>query len=464
MKQIGINGKWTGSLLASLLATGTALAAAPAAPTSSASISASTIAPDHVIQVEAGTHKLVRETATIRRVAVGEPTIADVNVINGRELLVSGKKLGITSLIVWTGAAPIEYRIRVGAVKDPMQPSASDPELAGARVEKGYSLEGSMPNLIAHRRASIAATNGKDPIADTSEVDLDSQVMTQVKIAEVNRTTAQRYGFNFFKNVSNTTAGISPPGTLTGVESSGGSFNLQSGSGFVPLQDAFSLVFGNAANGLLGVLSVLEGKGMARVLAEPSLTAMSGQTASFLAGGEFPIPVSQGGGSTNASITITYKEFGIRVNVTPTVLSRDRISLKIAPEVSDLDFTAAVSINGISVPALKVRRTDTTVELGDGESFVISGLVSNNLTQNVDKVPWLGDIPVLGAFFKSASVDRSSRELIMIVTPHLVRPMAREARLPALPGAAYEKTKDDYGHLVFEETGDFKPSDYGFGR
>ncbi|MDB5972400.1 MAG: type and secretion system protein family protein [Hydrocarboniphaga sp.] len=466
MKQLIVsNGKWIGSLLLGcLLASGIAHAAATAAPTSVAIA----IPADRVIQVEAGTHKLVRENATIRRVAVGEPTIADVNVINGRELLVSGKKIGITSLIVWTGAAPTEYRIRVGAVKDPMQPSASDPELADARVEKGYSLEGSMPNLIAHRRASLGAANGKDPITDTSSVDLDTQVMTQIKIAEINRSTAQRYGVNFFKNIANTTAGISGPGGLSGIEvnptTDRNQIVLQSGSGFVPLQDAFSLVFGSATNGLLGVLSVLEGKGMARVLAEPSLTAMSGQTASFLAGGEFPIPVAQGGGSGNASITITYKEFGIRVNLTPTVLSRDRISLKVAPEVSDLDYTAAVSINGISVPALKVRRTDTTVELGDGESFVISGLVSTSLVQNVDKVPWLGDVPVLGAFFKSASVDRSSRELIMIVTPHLVRPLAREARLPPLPGAAYDKTQPSYGRLVLEETGDFKPSDYGFGR
>jgi pilus assembly protein CpaC len=453
MKQsIGANGKWKsgGLLLAGLLASGVVHAATPAAAASTAAA----IPADHVIQVEAGTHKLVRESATIRRVAVGEPTIADVNVINGRELLVSGKKLGITSLIVWTGGAPVEYRIRVGTVKDPMQPSASDPELAGARVEKGYSLEGSMPNLIAHRRASLGAANGKDPVADSSVVNVDTQVLTQIKIAEVNRTVAQRYGVNFFKNVASTTAGIAGPGGLSSIQggssSGGGGYNsntpggylLGGGSGFVPLQDAFSLVFGSATNGLLGVLSVLEGKGMARVLAEPSLTAMSGQTASFLAGGEFPIPVSQGGGgSGNASITITYKEFGIRVNVTPTVLSRDRISLKVAPEVSDLDFTAAVSINGISVPALKVRRTDTTVELGDGESFVISGLVSTSLVQNVDKVPWLGDIPVIGAFFKSASVDRNSRELIMVVTPHLVRPLAREARLPPLPGAAYEKNQ-----------------------
>jgi pilus assembly protein CpaC len=416
-----------------------------------------------VVQVEAGTHKLVRESSTIKRVAVGDPDIADVNVINGREVLVSGKKIGLTSLLVWTGTTPIEYRIRVGAIKDPVQPPVNDPELRDAVVEKGYSLQGRLPNLTAHRRAQIAAANGKEAAPDSSMVDLDTQVTTQIKIAEINRTVAQRYGFNFFKNVSNTTAGIGAPGTLSGVEGSNGSFTLQSGSGFVPVQDAFSLVFGNAADGLLGILSVLEGKGMARVLAEPSLTAMSGQTASFLAGGEFPIPVAQGG-SSSGSITITYKEFGIRVNLTPTVLSRDRIALKVAPEVSDLDFTSAVQISGVAVPALTVRRTDTTVELGDGESFVISGLVSSNLVQNVDKVPWLGDVPILGAFFKSASVDKSSRELVMVVTPHLVRPLARAAKLPALPGQQYDNTSPNYGRLVFEETGEFKPADYGFGR
>lgn len=378
----GLRGKLMGIALLGCPLMATSAYAAPAVSVPSA------MPADHVIQVEAGTHKLLRESVTIRRVAVGDPATADVNVINGRELLISGKKLGTTSLIVWTGANPVEYRIRVGAIRDAVQPAATDPELGNARVEKGYSLEGRLPNLTAHRRASLAAANGKDPIADISQVDLDTQVTTQIKIAEVNRTVAQRYGFNFFKNVANTTAGIAPPSLLTGVVSGQGGFELQSGSGFVPLQDAFSLVFGNAADGLLGVLSALEGKGMARTLAEPSLTAMSGQTATFLAGGEFPIPVSQGGGGgNNASITITYKEFGVRVSLTPTVLARDRIALKVAPEVSDLDFTAAVQINGISVPALTVRRTDTTVELGDGESFVISGLVSSTLVQNVDKVP-----------------------------------------------------------------------------
>lgn len=417
----------------------------------------------NIIIVEQGTHKLFRETGAVTRVAVGNAGIADVNIINRRELLITGKTLGVTSLIVWPAAkgAPVkQYRIKVAGVKDPLRASAPDKELAQALIDPGKSLEGSLPNLLAHRRAKLAALNGgNDAVADRSWVNLETQVMTEVKIAEVNRNTLQQFGFNFFKNSGSTTAGISNPGTLSGINTSTpGAYTI--GSGLVPLRDAFNLVVGDASKGLLGVLSLLERKGMARVLAEPTLLATSGQTANYLAGGEFPVPVSQGGAS-GGGITIQYKEFGVRLKLSPTVLARDRISLKVAPEVSDLDFSAGIQVAGVAVPALTVRRTDTMVELGDGESFVISGLVSSNLLNNVSKVPWLGDIPVLGAFFRSASVSKQEKELIMVVTPHLVRPMARGTRLPKLPGAKYDQYDPNFAETMLLETGDF---DTGFSR
>lgn len=431
-----------------------ALAAGPSA--------AATASP--VVPVEVGTHKLWREPGGIKRVAVGDPSIADVNVINARELLITGKKLGITSLLIWpgNGGAAKDYRVRVGAVVDPTKAAKPDPELAGAQVEKGASLEGQLPNLLAYKRAKIAAQPAKDQVADQSTVSGTMQVLTEIKIAEVNRTTLLQFGAQYFKNIPNTTAGISPPGMLSSIATNDtGGFTLNSGSGFLPLRDAFNLVWGDATRGFLGVLSVLERKGLARVLAEPSLTAMSGQTASFLAGGEFPIPVAQGA-QQNASITVEYKEFGVRLSLTPTVLSRERISLKVAPEVSELDFTQSIQLAGVTLPALRVRRTDTTVELGDGETFVISGLVSNNLAANVDKVPWLGDVPILGAFFKSASTKREEKELIMIVTPHLVAPLAREAQLPPIPGNQYDRFRPGFAGLTLEETGDFNTDAYGF--
>jgi pilus assembly protein CpaC len=202
------------------------------------------------------------------------------------------------------------------------------------------------------------------------------------------------------------------------------------------LAQAFGLLlnFGKAGIGLN--VGFLEGNGMARVLAEPTLVAMSGQSASFLSGGELPVPVPQGLGST----AIEYKPFGIGLTVTPTVLSNDRIVLKVAPEASDLDYTNASSINGVAVPAITTRRADTTVELGDGESFIIGGLVSRTTTSNADKVPLLGDIPVLGSFFKQNKYQMNEKELVIVVTPQLVKPIARDVDLtPYLPGTAEQR-------------------------
>ncbi|MGB0956010.1 MAG: type II and III secretion system protein family protein [Panacagrimonas sp.] len=448
------------TLSTALLAAATLCLSAIAAPESSDS--PAPVQP--MMEVELGMQKLIHQREGVQRVAVGDPSIADVNVINHRALLVTGKKVGLTSLMVWprTSAVPRQYRVRVGGVKDPEALSEKDPELADAKIARGGSLQGQLPNLLAHRRAKVAATPLEEGVSDSSQVQGDMQVLTEIKIAEVSRTTLQAYGAQYFKNVANTTAGIAPPGTLTSIEGGdGGGFTLNSQSGFLPVAEAFNLVFGDATRGFLGVLSVLERKGLARVLAEPSLTAMSGQTASFLAGGEFPVPVNQG---QNGSISVEYKEFGVRLALTPTVLSPDRIALKVAPEVSDLDFNAGIQIGGVAVPALTVRRTDTAIELGNGESFVISGLVSNNVIANVDKVPWLGDIPILGAFFKSASNQRTEKELIMVVTPHLVRPLAREAQLPALPGSKYDDYRPGFGALLAEETGEFDTQAFGFSR
>jgi pilus assembly protein CpaC len=316
-------------------------------------------------------------------------------------------------------------------------------------------------------------------------------VLTEIKIAEVSRSTLQQFGFNVFKNVGNTLGGIAAPGSLTGVQypsypytnpssivatgnngqnntvanpvggQATGVFGTQ--GSLVPLQNAFNLVFGNPVKGLLGVLSILEEKGLARTLAEPSLTAMSGQTASFLAGGEFPVPVSQGA-AAGGSVTIQYKEFGVRLSLTPTVLARDRIALKVAPEVSDLNFAAGIQVGGVSVPALNVRRTDTSIELGDGESFVISGLVSDSLLNNVDKVPWLGDLPIIGAFFRSSRLNREEKELVMVVTPHLVRPLAKGVPLPQLPGAKYGKYRPGATAFILFENGDYDSTPFGYSK
>ncbi|MGX2040307.1 type II and III secretion system protein family protein [Methylocaldum sp. MU1018] len=381
-----------------------------------------------VLHITEGQQKVLRFFESVARVAVGDPEVADVSMTTPDELLVSGKKVGTTDLHVWPGdnkGTPRLYRVRV------------DPRL----------IEGEFQTLAEH---AAKVQTEKPNARDATTVDVGgTQIQADIKVIEVSRTGLKEAGFFFGKNSANTTLAVSPPGPLSGVESAAaGSLLLQSASGFFPFLEAFNLVFGNSKQGWLSTISLLERSGYAYTLAEPSLTAMSGQTATFLAGGEFPIPVTQGGASSNA-ITITYREFGVRLMLTPTILDSDRIAMKVAPEVSELDFTAGVQSAGVRVPALKVRRTDTTIELGDGDSFAISGLISQTTIANEDKLPFLGDVPILGAFFRSKRFDKSDKELLMIVTPHIVHPLDRNAELPPLPGEAYRRTDPDYADFLF---------------
>ncbi|GAB3674767.1 type II and III secretion system protein family protein [Salinisphaera aquimarina] len=394
----------------------------------SAQMATGTMRESESVRVGEGQQKLVRSPGRIERVAIGDPGKANVNVIDTRDVMLTGIKRGDTSLIIWTRGAdkPVHIPIVVGAED--------------------------LPDLVrGDKRAQ-----------------LKTQVQTDIRIAEVSRSALRQIGFNFVSNAAGKSAvGISPPGASAGIGGLGDSLNLLSSTGFQPIGDAFNLVFTDSNKDTAGLLSILERRGLMRTLAEPSLVAMSGQTASFLAGGEFPIPVTQGGGSGvgNNAVTIEFKEFGIRLSLTPTVLSQDRIVLKVAPEVSELDFDAGVTLQGITVPGVRVRRTDTTVELGDGESFILSGLVDQNLAANVDKVPWLGDLPFIGAFFRNTRYNRQNRELIMVVTPHLVSPLARGTKVP-LPGDEYDDYNPSNSELFFRETGDFdpRPGHTGFSR
>ncbi|MGE0080160.1 MAG: type II and III secretion system protein family protein [Thiohalomonadaceae bacterium] len=368
------------------------------------------------IRVEAGSHHLLTRPGGVARLAVANPQVADVELLSPREVLVVGKALGETELRLWPkDAAPERLRIVV--------------EAPGSREGAG------------------------------------SQVQTDIKVVEVSRQALMQSGMMFGRNTGDTTLAIGAPGTFSGVQSSassgggfgGNGFTLESSSGFLPIAQAFNLIAGNAREGLLGVISVLEGNGFAYTLAEPSLTVMSGQTARFLAGGEVPIPVA----AENGKISIEYRDFGVRLMLTPTVLDASRIVLKVAPEVSELDPNTAVQTAGVSVPGFRVRRTETTIQLAEGESFVISGLISRNNVAAVDKVPFLGDLPILGAFFKSTRIQREDKELIMVVTPHLVRAIARGAPTPPLPGESFRRYQPGFSELLFLESGDFNRQNSG---
>lgn len=370
----------------------------------------------------------------LTRVAVGDPSVADVLIVKGAGggVLLVGKAAGTTSVMLWerNREAPVTYTVNV--TTNAARALLSD-DTPSVKVLGGTALiGGSTPTLEKHQRAVVAANGsiGKDgTVFDTSTIATRAVVQVDVRVVEFSRQVLKQVGFNFFRQNNGFSFGTFSPTSSTAVS------NNQLSVLQTPISSAFNLVFQSASHGIFSDLSLMESNNLARILAEPTLVALSGQSANFLAGGEIPVPVPQALGTTS----IEYKPYGVGLTLTPTVLSPQRIALKVAPEASQLDFVHAVTINGIAVPAITTRRADTTVELGDGESFVIGGLIDRETASNVDKVPVLGDLPVIGAFFKQLNYQQNDKELVIIVTPHLVSPLAKGAALPATPGEQAEQ-------------------------
>lgn len=397
-----------------------------------------------------GQQLVISTKQAVNRTAVGNPDVVAVKALNKRQLLLTGKALGVTSLMVWSSGQknPTDYQIHVAPSLGEDDGAFSVRQQGGATV-----LEGQSESLEAHAEARAAL--GPAHVADRTRMDTIQQVQADIQIVEVNKTELKSAGFFYGVNRSAFTFASGNSGALSGVEGIGDFFSLLSSNGFLPTAEgAQQIVIGRARSEWLGVISALHNNGYAYTLAKPSLVTLSGQSATFLAGGEFPYPVS----NENGQVDIEFKEFGVRLSLTPTVLDESRIMMKVAPEVSELDFLQSVDTAGVRVPALRVRRTDTSIQLGSGESFIISGLISTNSMTTADRFPLLGDLPVIGALFRDSRFDRSDREMIMIVTPHLVQPLAADAKLPPLPGEIYRRHRPSavdmmFGNPLPEESG-----------
>lgn len=415
------------------------MAQQPAMP---ASLAASDDAATGKLHLTSGKQHLLHPGMAVGRIAVGDPNVLDVKVLRDlstasaatvprAELLLTPKAPGRTTLAVWPQkGAPQHWLVTV-----------SGPRLL---------LERRLASLPEHAQAladlSQDAPKGST-LVDRSQVNVRSNtVQVDVQVVEFKKSALRRAGMNLKSNGANDHGfqfGITSPGLTGGSGSNGGTGgdNGSSGSGSSAISSAMNLVlgFGRAfsGQGITAQLGFLEGNGLARVLARPTLVTQNGQTASFLAGGEVPIPVPS---AASNNVSIQYKEFGVKLQLSPTILSNERIALKVAPESSDLDFSQGVTISGVSVPALRTRRADTMVELADGESFIIGGLVSRSTMSSVNKVPLLGDLPILGTFFKNLNYSQEETELVIIVTPHLVQPLPAGTNLEAmLPGAQQER-------------------------
>jgi pilus assembly protein CpaC len=388
------------------------------------------------LELSAGKQRVLQPGMAVARIAVGDPAVLDVKVLRdlsagkvsqAAELLLTPTAAGQTTLAVWpaSGGAPRQWQVTVRG-----------PQLLLAR-----RLASVPEHAQALREASLSGPKGA-VVDDRSQIDVASNtVQVDVQVVEFKKSALRRAGMNLQSGGPNNHGfqfGMVTPGSSNGGGngSSSGSDGTTTNGDTSAITSAMNLVlgFGRAfsGRGIVAELGFLEGNGLARVLAKPTLVAHTGQTASFLAGGEIPIPVPSSGSN---NISIQYKEFGVKLQLTPTILSDERIALKVAPEASDLDYTQGVMISGIRIPTVRTRRADTMVELADGESFVIGGLVSRNTLSNVNKVPLLGDLPILGTFFKNLEYSQEETELVIIVTPRLVHPLPVGTDLQAmLPG------------------------------
>lgn len=380
------------------------------------------------------------------RAMVGSSDIADILPLSDHSLYVLGKKMGTTSVTLYDRAGGVIAVVEVAVGPDVVALRRQLAELMpgepiSARISNdSVILSGTVTSAPAIDRAKqIAATYAGEKVVNMMSVGGSQQVLLEVRFSEMNRNVGKQIGFNhsFFSDKGNA------QGSLGDAATSSALLTNKNGTPTIDLKsilNTFGVVAGSYSLGGLNIFSamdLLEQKGLVKTLAEPNLVALSGETASFLAGGEFPIPVAQnasvGGSNANGgtAITIEFKPFGVSLGFTPTILADGVINLVVTPEVSSLDPSASISVNGLVIPGLKTRRAKTTVELRDGQSFAIAGLLRSDFQDTVKQIPVLGSVPIIGTLFRSTGFQRGETELVMIVTPHIVKPM-REAdvRLP----------------------------------
>ena len=383
---------------------------------------------------------ILEHPAGIRRVSITNPDIADAVAVSTLELLVNGKSAGDTSLILWdTKGVRSTFDVHVVA-----NSSKLDVVTEELRKEVGSSvtltvedqnvfLRGTVSDpIMADRAANIAGTLGK--VINLLRVQTppeEPQILLRVRFADLDRAATEQLGVNLFsaneKGIANSTTGQF--GQFPTLRSAGGSGSASS----VAFSDLLNIFYFNPDLNIGTFIQALEAKALLQMLAEPNLLTISGRPASFLAGGEFPFPTIQGGASGVGQITIQFKEFGIRLDFVPTLTPRGTIHLAVTPEVSALDYSNGLTVSGYTIPGLTTRRVQTEIELESGQSFVIAGLLNKQVTEQLSKIPALGDIPVLGKLFQSRSLSKSNSELLVLVTPELVRPIPAGAKRPEIP-------------------------------
>lgn len=386
------------------------------------------------IELVKGKSLVIDTPIALKRVSLAAPDIADALVISPRQIYLTGKAAGTTNLTLWEEDSRVFaiYDLVVSPdlskLKEKFHEILPGEDIRVTATHDAITLFGRISSTAKLSQAlDVAHAFAPGNVVNLLQVAGVHQVMLEVRVAEMSRSVTKRLGFNFAVVSGGAAFGVSQLNRLTTFDN----FVTEIGAAINAL---FRLQKGDIT--LTSFIDALKEHGLVKILAKPTLVTLSGQEAHFLAGGEFPIPVPQ----RENTISIEFKTFGVGLNFTPVVLSDRQISLKVAPEVSELDFANAVSLSGFVVPALTTRRASTVIELADGQSFAIAGLLDESVRESISKFPLLGDLPILGALFRSVSYQKNETELIIIVTPHLVKPV--DLALQPLPTDAFIEPND----------------------
>jgi pilus assembly protein CpaC len=395
------------------------------------------------IRLTVGKSIVIDYPADISRISTSNPEIVDASPVTGREVLIHGKSFGTVTLVVWSKTGQRNfYNITVEQNLEPLRKLMKDTfpreDIHVQSSRESLSLTGRISTKDAADRATALATPFAKTVVNNLQVAspaVDKQILLRVKFAELDRTAATQFGVNLISTgatntIGRVTTGQFPAPSPTTVQ--GGPNNVSTST--FAISDALNIFAFRPDLNLAVLIKALQQRNLLQILAEPNLVTTNGKEASFLVGGEFPIPVLQGGANSGA-ITIQFREFGIRLSFNPVVTDNGTIRLYVKPEVSTLDFAHALAFNGFTIPALSSRKMETNIELGEGQSFVIAGLIDNRLTETVSRIPGLSSLPILGNLFKTKEVDRNNTELIVMVTPEMTMPLAPgEAKpMPAMP-------------------------------
>jgi len=393
----------------------------------------------HSLTLVPGKSLVLESPEDIQRVSVGSAEVAEAIGISPREVLVNAKKPGDTSVILWQqggGKLLFDLAVREKDVRTATVKRELAREFEGQNVEitvegETVFLRGTVDDMSkADRAFAIASTLGKPVnLLRVKTPEGEPQILLKVRFANVDRAVGSDLGVNLFSTGATNTIGsvstgaYSPAKPIGTIGGDGGGFSLS---------DALNIFLFRPDLNLGATIKALETRRLVEILAEPNLLASNGKAASFLAGGEFPYPVVQGGGGGFTSVTIQFREFGIRINFTPTITARGTIRLQVSPEVSALDYANGLVYQGFNIPALASKKVQTEIELDDRQSFAIAGLLDNRMTENLSKIPGLSSIPLIGRLFQSRQQSKSKTELMVLVTPELVRPIPRDQKPPEL--------------------------------